>query len=408
MSKYRQTSQSFSRDRKLSFKDIYCIILGLSRVGIQTELDRFFKARNSLSGHITTITKSAFTQARKKLKPEAFIATNKEILKEFYENATKNKKWKGKRIVAIDGSLLNLPVSNEIENHFGGVNNQYEEIVSARCSFAYDVCNELILDAKVDKRRSCEKELAVSHFEALNPDTDIIVFDRGYPAQWLIGLLNTLGFSYCFRLSTAWKEAYASVDGNSDIDWTLKWSSHKALGKMKTYNIPKEIEGLRLIGITLTSGEKEVLLTNLTDRTEFSYDDIKELYRKRWGVEEGFKQLKKILFVEHFSGKTVLSIYQDFNAKVQMLNLASIIRTQSIKTKKGKNKYDKKVNKTQTLAKLKDYLIEIFYGEMLRPTICRMLLVLAKCMDIIRDNRTFPRNGSSARRRVKTLNYRGI
>lgn len=375
---------------------------------MQTELDRFFKARNLLSGHITTITKSAFTQARKKLKSEAFIYTNKEMLKGFYEDATKNKKWKGKRIVAIDGSLLNLPVSNEIEKHFGGVKNQYEEIISARCSFAYDVCNELILDAKVDKRKSCEKELAVSHLSALNPDTDIIVFDRGYPAQWLIGLLNTLGFRYCFRLSTAWKEACASVDGNADIDWTLKWSSHKALGNMKTYNVSKEIGDLRLMGITLTSGEKEVLLTNLTDRSEFSYDDIKELYRKRWGVEEGFKQLKKILFVEHFSGKTTLSIYQDFYAKVQMLNMASIIRTQGIRKKKGKTKYDKKVNKTQALAKLKDYLIELFYGKMLRSTISRMLLVLTKCIDIIRDNRTFPRNGSSARRRVKVLNYRGI
>ena len=80
-------------------------------------------------------------------------------------------------------------------------------MVSARCSFAYDVVNELVLDAKIAPRRSCEKELAFNHIKHLNANSDILVFDRGYPCHWLIGLLMKEDFKFCFRLSTAWRKA---------------------------------------------------------------------------------------------------------------------------------------------------------------------------------------------------------
>ncbi|MBL6447344.1 hypothetical protein JMN32_13580 [Fulvivirga sp. 29W222] len=99
-----------------------------------------------------------------------------------------------------------MPHTDEVKAGFGSVKNQHEDVVSARCSFAYDVYNELILDASIAPRRSCEKESALNHLSRLNPSSDILVFDRGYPSQWLMGLLDKKGFKFCFRLSTAWKK----------------------------------------------------------------------------------------------------------------------------------------------------------------------------------------------------------
>jgi len=376
---------------------------------LQTELDRFFKVRFALSPSFATVTKSAFSQARKKVDAQVFKDLNQAVLSYSQVSALRPRSWKGKRVVAIDGSLLNLPYSDEIRSYFGGAKNQFEEIVSARCSFAYDICNELVLDAVVDKRRSCEKELAVEHLAALNPSTDILVFDRGYPAHWLIGLLNNLGFKYCFRLSTAWREAHDAVNDNSnDIEWTIKWSSHRALDRLKELNIPKQIANLRLVNVTLSSGEREVLLTNVTDKAQFTYLDIKELYKMRWGVEEGFKQLKKTLYVEHFSGKSVLSVKQDFYAKVLLLNLASLIRNQAAKVSKRESKHKRKVNKTQALAKLKDFMVDLLYSKNIMGCIEKLMQLLERCTDIVREGRSFPRFETSSRRRVKTLNYRGI
>lgn len=138
-----------------------------------------------------------------------------------------------KGLLVLTVSLLNLPTSEKLREKFGYVKNQYEKIISAKCSFAYDFCNELVINAMIDKKKSCEKDLAFEHLQSLNAEFDILVFDRGYPAQWLIGVLIIQQFKFCVRLSTAWKKAYSDLEkyGN-DIDWDIKYNSSEGLEKL--------------------------------------------------------------------------------------------------------------------------------------------------------------------------------
>lgn len=409
----RVSSADFVRKRKFCFKDLLVSLIGFNRPSVQTELDRFFKAVSKEDPNFKTISKSAFTQSRKKLKHEAFIELNNKQLSYFKEKAPNQLNWKNKRVVAIDGSLLNLPQSDEIKEAFGFAKNQHEEIISGRCSFAYDVCNKLVLSASIAPYKSCEKELAASHLSDLNPDTDILVFDRGYPAFWLLGLLVREGFQFCFRLSSSWKDAVGLADSDEDDrDWSIKRKSIIVPETLKNYNLPNEISDLRLVSVKLSSGKKEILATNLTDRTEFPVKTMKQLYHLRWGVEEEYKTFKKVLHIEHFTGKTVHSVRQDFYAKILMLNLSSIIGSQGVNiikpVKKKKRKYQTKLNRTQLLAKTKDFLIDLFYSENIVIHLKQIVRILASRLDIIRPNRSFPRNHSKSRRRVKTLNYKGI
>ncbi len=314
--------------------------------------------------------------------------------------------------MAIDGSLLNLPHTQAIREAFGSVKNQHEEVISSRCSFAYDVCNELVLDAVIAPRRSCEKDLAVQHLTTLNPNNDILVFDRGYPCQWLMGLLDKMGFKFCFRLSSAWKEAYRLLEsGEKDQDWTLIRRSHREWGKLRTYGLSKTLEGLRLVSIPLSSGENEILVTNLTNREEYLVADLKILYNLRWGVEESYKSFKKTLHIEHFSGKSEQAIRQDFHARVFMLNMASVIRTQGVenqKEQKLKNIHVYKPSKTQVFAKVKDFLVDVFYSGNFRRIIQQMLKILQKRLEIVRPERSFSRTKTSSRRRHRIMSSKGI
>lgn len=383
-------------------------MISFTRPSVQTELDRFFKSVTEKRYFHESISKSAFTQSRRKLNPKLFKDLNRLILDYYQNNSPQISTWKGNRVISIDGSLLNLPQSNDIHNEFGGVRNQYENIVSARCSFAYDVCNELVVDAIIDKRRSCEKEMALQHLSMLNPSKDILVFDRGYPAQWLIGVLIKKGFKFCFRLSTAWKGAYGQFDkSDDDEDWTMVHHAHKGIDKLKEQGVPLQIEGLRLVAIGLASGEKEILLTNLTDRDKYSIEDLKCLYHLRWGIEESYKTFKKVLHIEHFSGKTALSIHQDFHARIIMLNISSMIRRQCFEEEKqSKNKIQ--INKTQAIAKTKDFLFDIFYRQNIKLYLKQMLHLLKDRIDIVRPFRSFIRHDATSRRRVKALMYRGV
>lgn len=386
--------------------------MSFTKSSVQVELDRFFKSLSHSPEDFESISRSAFTQSRRKLLPSAFVELADEQLAYFQANAPHKKRWKGYRLVAIDGSTLNLPGSKEIKDHFGYVRNQHEEMNRARCSFAYDICNELILDSQVVPHKSCEKELAVCHLSKLNPKTDLLIFDRGYPALWLMGLLKEKGFKFCFRLSTSWKDAVSlTKSADTDLDWTSKRRSKKDLGKLKHYLLPTEIDGMRLTKIPLSSGGTEILATNLLDREVFDVQSLKQLYNKRWGVEEAYKLFKKSIHVEYFTGKSVRAVEQEFYAKVFMLNMASMIRTQYVeplKSHKEKVKYSLKANKTQVLAKTKDFLIELFYSIDITRVLHQMKKMLDKCFDIIRPDRSFRRYDSSSKRRQKSMNYKGI
>jgi len=45
----------------------------------------------------------------------------------------------------------------------------------------------------------------------------------------------------------------------------------------------------------------------------------------RWGIEENYKRLKQWLEIENFSGKSVLTIKQDFYAKIVAENLTTLV-----------------------------------------------------------------------------------
>jgi hypothetical protein len=388
--------------------------MGFSKCGIQTELDRFLKSTSFSSNSIETISKSAFSQSRQKLKPNAFIELYKKQLNYFNQKAPKKSFWKNKRIIAIDGSVINLPTSDELFNDFGYGRNQYENIVniSAKCSFAYDVENELIIDAQIDSVNTSEKEIAVRHLSALDPENDILVFDRGYPAFWLITLLLEKGFEFCFRVPSFWKDAESLMDSNQqDAEWVFeqgKLTKAKMAPYLK-YNVqPKDELKLRMSVIKLKSDENEILITNLYDMKKYTLSDLNFLYNKRWGIEECYKLFKKVMQVENFTGKSTIAILQDFYAKVLMFNTSSMIRTQAISHDTKKNKYKVQTNKTQVLAKTKDYLIALFYKNDLVIEINNLFLLLNKCYDIVREGRSFIRLPRGARRRLRGLNYKGI
>ncbi len=89
---------------------------------------------------------------------------------------------------------------------------------------------------------------------------------------------------------------------------------------------------LRLIRVDLANGETEILITSLIDKDLYPYDIFAELYHQRWFVEEDYKKLKCWIEVENFTGKTVLSVYQDFHARVFSKNMTQIL---SLPTKKS-------------------------------------------------------------------------
>ena len=84
--RHRVETKNFTRNRKLRFSDVARILLNLPKRALQDELDEYYRV---LSGDLIAsreVSKSAFSQARQKLRASAFVELNRSQLNYFYED----------------------------------------------------------------------------------------------------------------------------------------------------------------------------------------------------------------------------------------------------------------------------------------------------------------------------------
>ena len=122
------------------------------------------------------VSKSAFSQARKKLKPSAFIELNQTQTGHFYREF-EPEKWRGYRLLAIDGSLVNVPNTEPNQKHFGTWGSRHQtKRAKARASQLFDVQNGVTVDAILKPKSIGERELARQHLVQVGAG-DLLLLD---------------------------------------------------------------------------------------------------------------------------------------------------------------------------------------------------------------------------------------
>lgn len=408
--RHRQRPQDFTRKRCLPFAIVVLFLLNLIKRALQDELDEFFKVLGGAAIAVRLVTKSAFSQARQKLKYEAFIELNQVQVGYFYAHlgpAT----WHGFRLVAVDGSMSELPDTEEICGHFGVWHPASGGTCpKARISQIFDVLNKITLDAIIAPKDVGERAAAALHFRLLTPE-DLVLLDRGYPAFWLFALVLSKEAHFCARMPlegwTVVEEFLAS--GRREQIVTLE-PSYEARQECLARGLPTDPLTVRLLRIELDTGEVVVLLTSLLDTQLYLYTVFKDLYHLRWPVEEDYKAMKSRIEVENWSGKSVLAIYQDFHAKMFTKNLTAILAHPAQKVvARGSQakKYIYQVNMTHALSKVKDTVVLLFQRVDILPLLNRLWQLLIKTIEPIRPGRSYPREKRVKRKRFP-MSYKPI
>jgi len=150
---------------------------------------------------------------------------------------------------------------------------------------------------------------------------------------------------------------------------------------------------IRLVRVDLDN-EIEVLITNLLDTQACPAEKFKALYHLRWGIEENYKRLKQWVEIENFSGKSALSVKQDFHAKVLSTNLTAIVtnaaqrRVDNIPTKR---KLPYQINFAQALSKMKNTIVQWLKltPRILRKRIEQVISYIACTAESVRSGRSY-------------------
>jgi hypothetical protein len=108
------------------------------------------------------------------------------------------------------------------------------------------------------------------------------------------------------------------------------------------------------------------LITSLIDIQRYPIGIFNDLYHQRWPVGEDYKAIKCRMDLENFSGKSPLSVYQDFHAKVFAKNLVALMafHVKDALDKADDNKmYQYQINFTQALSKSKGVIALLFHDS---------------------------------------------
>ncbi|MBA3604273.1 MAG: IS4 family transposase [Parachlamydiaceae bacterium] len=396
---------NFTRNRILTFVNTVSIILNLVRDSIASEIDRFCQKSS-----LPFFTKSAFSQARHKLKETAFIELNNILIKNFYQQS-KSIGFAGLTVLAIDGYNVELPVSKKIKKHFGGASNQSQSILPMSCSSElYDTESGLTICATNAPYGASERDLAIKHindFLSMNVRINdfIILFDRGYPSLFLLVYLILCKIHFLMRCCTQFISEVNNAVANGKKDQEIILPLNKLnkderrilIERFPDFDLFKKLS-LRICLVNLETGEVEILLTSLMDSKKYPHSIFCEFYFNRWCIEGDIGFQKTRMEIGNYSGESILAVQQEFHATILNKNATTLLALEAkneldIERQNKSYQYEYEINYSQAFSKMKDRFVLALLDENvdLKIFCITMKTSMKKHLEPIRPGRKFKR-----------------
>lgn len=364
----------FTRERKLNMRDTMSLLLSMDGGSLAKELYKHFEPRN------ISITPSAFVQQRSKIKSKAFY----DLLCQYNKTEAIRQKYKGYRVLAVDGSAVSQPRNPELESYFCTSHDPHG-FNQTHMSAVYDVLNKTVLDVELQPRPKMDETGAFMSMLQRNSFLvkTIIIMDRGYEGYNLFAhLIEKENVDFLSRvrngkggLREIQKLPMQELDCDIEFEVTTTQTKEDKVknrifiqtgSKKGKTNSPKTYIGkwdyaspytmkFRVVRFQLSSGEFETIVTTLP-RCIFSAQDIKELYHMRWGIETAFRDIKYTIGLINLHSKKEDLVMQEIYAALIVYNFCTRIVGAVVVEKRQQTIHAYQVN-----FKMAVYLCKNFY-----------------------------------------------
>ena len=311
------------------------------------------------------VTASAVSQRRAQIDPAVFRV----VFDNFNADCTDNALFRGYRLLAVDGTAVNLPrnpaspsfVQNEgIPN---GVNQLHVTPV-------YDILSRTFADLVIQPEPKRDEIGALVEMLKRNTFSQktLIIGDRGFESYNLIAhCIEKTNVDFLIRVKqsrSAMREVakLPMMELDCTIGFTITTTQTNE-DKKNGYiylQVPKKSKAgaktrrgrwdfpspypmrFRICRFLLDSGEFETVATSLP--ASFTLEEIKELYRLRWGLESAFRDWKYSAGMVNLHGKSDVFAEQEIYANMTAFNFASRICREVVVHRPKEGIYAYKVN----------------------------------------------------------------
>lgn len=354
----RHPGMDFTRDRKIPFDTLLHFQISMESGSVNHELLKYFNfdtAAPSLS---------AFYQQRAKLSDDVF----QKLFYRFNRCFKPECLLKGRyQLLACDGSgftfTRNPKDTESYYNPSGRSQKGYNQIYLVPL---YDLLNKVYTDAVVQPMRKRNEFAAL--YELIDRHTPsggtvpIFIADRGFHSYNVFAHAIENNAFFVIRATDAKMKRLLGADLPKEGVFDIKVTRYltRSLSKKKYLHpgladqyryickgvafdyLPAQGYGeyeisLRVLRFPIGNGTYENIITNLPEK-EFPAEEIKEIYRLRWGIETSFCTLKHTIAAVNFHAKSRRMITHEIWARLILFNFCSYI-TGQVTFEKQKRKH---------------------------------------------------------------------
>jgi hypothetical protein len=234
--------------------------------------------------------KSAIFQARERLGAEPVKALFERVARPLARPGTAGAFLAGRRLVAIDGTTLDVADSVVNDVFFGrpGVNKgERAAFPQARLVALAECATHAVFDAEIGSYTTSELALSKALIDRLEPGM-VLLADRGFTGFALWQQAVATGADVLWRAKN--NVAPRQIEAFDDGSW---------LGEMRLNNTKLNSEAIvvRVVEYSIDDGRGAQmgpfrLFTSLLDPNEVTATELAAVYAQRWEIESVFDELK--------------------------------------------------------------------------------------------------------------------
>jgi hypothetical protein len=242
------------------------------------------------TGPVELPSKSAIFQARERLGVEPLKALFDRVAAPLATEQTPGAFLAGRRMVAIDGTTLDVADTPVNDEYFGrpGVNKgERSAFAQARLVALAECATHAMFDAEIDAYTVSELALAKRLVERLEPGM-VLLADRGFSGFALWEQASATGADLLWRAKN--NVVPRQIEILDDGSWLGELRA-----KNKELNTPHVV--VRVVEYQIDDGRGEPmgpfrLFTTMLDPTEVTATELAAAYAQRWEIESAFDELK--------------------------------------------------------------------------------------------------------------------
>ena len=281
----------------------------------------------------------AYCQARKRLPEEFFSEVARQTGQALEASAKEKWLWKGRRVLAYDGSTVSMPDTTENQQAYPQPPQQKPGVgfplarIAAFFSLSCGAVVDLGICSYAGKGHS-ELGMLRKLWDILRPG-DVMLADRYMCAWYEIFMLRERGADSVTRLivnrRADFRRGRRLGKGDHIVQWrrpsiirSMDWPTLKSLPEFLTLRetrVQVEQPGFRSRTI--------IVVTTLLDAEEVTASDLAELYRARWNAELDLRSLKQTMQMDILRCKTPELVRKEIWTHILAYNLIRTVIAQA-------------------------------------------------------------------------------